>query len=65
MPSLPFALEQLAYILLYRKQYQEARDAAEEAVQLNPNYADGYAVWAHALIYGETRRSASQNARSH
>jgi adenylate cyclase len=51
MPSLPFALEQLAYILLYRKQYQEARDAAEEAVQLNPNYADGYAMWAHALIY--------------
>jgi adenylate cyclase len=51
MPSLPHALEQLAYVLLYRKQYQEASDAAREAVQRNPNYADGYAVWAHALIY--------------
>jgi adenylate cyclase len=50
-PSLPFALEQLAYVLLYRKQYQEASEAAEEAVKENPNYGDGYAVWAHALIY--------------
>ena len=50
-PSLPYALEQLAYVLLYRKQYQDASKAAEEAVQRNPNYADGYAVWAHVLIY--------------
>jgi TolB-like protein/class 3 adenylate cyclase/Tfp pilus assembly protein PilF len=50
-PSLPFALEQLAYNLLYRKQYQEASDAAKEAVGLNPNYGDGYTVWAQALIY--------------
>jgi len=50
-PSLPFALEQWAYVLLYRKQYPEATRAADEAVRLNPNYADGYAVGAHVLIY--------------
>ena len=26
-------------------------EAAEEAVQRDPNYADGYALWAHVLIY--------------
>ena len=50
-PSLPYALEQWAYVLLYRGQHQEASEAAEEAVQRNPNYADGYALWAHVLIY--------------
>jgi adenylate cyclase len=50
-PSLPFALEQMGWVLLYREKYQEARQAAEEAVQRNPNYADGYALWAHVLIF--------------
>jgi adenylate cyclase len=50
-PSLPYALEQMAWVLLYREKYQEARQAAEEAVQRNPNYADGYAIWAAVLIY--------------
>ena len=50
-PSLPFALEQWAYVLLYRKQFAEATKAANEAVLLNPNYSDGYAVGAHVLIY--------------
>jgi len=36
---------------LYREKHQEARQAAEEAVQLNHNYADGYALWAQALVY--------------
>lgn len=50
-PSLPFALEQMGWVLLYREKFEEARQAAEEAVQRNPNYADGYALWAHVLIY--------------
>jgi adenylate cyclase len=36
---------------LYRRQHQEAIAAAEEAVRRNPNYADGYGLWALALIY--------------
>jgi adenylate cyclase len=49
--SLPYALQQWAYVLLYRRQHQEASAAAEEAVQRNPNYADGFALWALVLIY--------------
>ena len=64
-PSLPFALEQMGWVLLYRELFQEAKQAAEEAVQRNPNYADGYGLWALALIYGETGRRASQIARSY
>jgi adenylate cyclase len=50
-PSLPYALQQWGFVLLYRGRHQEASDAAEEAVQRNPNYADGYALGAHVLIY--------------
>jgi TolB-like protein/class 3 adenylate cyclase/Flp pilus assembly protein TadD len=50
-PSLPYALQQLGFVLLYRRQYQEASNAAEEAVRYSPNYADGYALGAHVLIY--------------
>jgi adenylate cyclase len=50
-PSLPYALQQLAFVLLYKRRLQEASAAAEEAVQRNPNYADGYAVWAQVLNY--------------
>src|SRR5262249_45799092 len=50
-PSLPYALEQMGWVLLYRGKHQEATQAAEEAIQRNPNYADGYALWALALIY--------------
>ena len=50
-PSLPYALEQMGWVLLYRERHEEARQAAEEAVQRNPNYADGYALWAQVLIY--------------
>jgi tetratricopeptide (TPR) repeat protein len=38
-------------VLLYRRQHQDASDAAEEAVQRNPNYADGFALWALVLTY--------------
>jgi TolB-like protein len=55
-PSLPYVLQQWAYVLLYRRDYDEAQEAAEEAVQRNPNYADGYSVLAQVLIYrGQTR----------
>ncbi len=50
-PSLPYALEQTGWVLLYREKYQEAIKAAEEAVQRNHNYADGYALWAQVLVY--------------
>jgi adenylate cyclase len=50
-PSLPYALEQMGWVLLYREKHQEARQAAEEAIQHNHNFADGYALWAQALVY--------------
>jgi adenylate cyclase len=49
--ALPYPFEQLAYVRLYRGDLQGASDAAREAVQDNPNFADGYTVWAQALIY--------------
>jgi adenylate cyclase len=50
-PSLPYALDQMGRILLYREKHQEAIQAAEEAIKLNPNYADGYALLGQALVY--------------
>jgi adenylate cyclase len=50
-PSLPFALEQMGWVLLYRGSLHEACKAADDAVKLNPNYANGYALWAQALVY--------------
>ena len=65
-PSLPYALEQMGWVLLYREKHEEATQAAEEAVQRNPNYADGYALWAHVLIYsGEPEEALRQIARSY
>ena len=67
-PSLPYALEQMGWVLLYREKHQEALRAAEEAVQRNHNYADGYALWAHVLIYSGKPEEAlrkSQEAIDH
>jgi adenylate cyclase len=50
-PSLPQALLQLGFVYLYGGKLQEATDAAEEAIRRSPNYADGYALAAHILIY--------------
>jgi adenylate cyclase len=64
-PSLPYTLEQLAYVLTYRRDYQGAIKAAEEAVEVDPRYADGYTVWAHVLIYlgkPEEARSKTEKA---
>jgi TolB-like protein/class 3 adenylate cyclase/Tfp pilus assembly protein PilF len=67
-PSLPYALEQMGWLLLYREKHQEALQAAKEAVQRNHNYADGYALWAHVLIYSGQPEEAlrkSQEAIDH
>jgi TolB-like protein/class 3 adenylate cyclase len=67
-PSLPFALEQMGWVLLYRGQHEEARQKAEELVRRNPNYADGYALWAQVLVYSgkpEEALDKSQEAIDH
>jgi tetratricopeptide (TPR) repeat protein len=64
-PSLPYALEQLGWVLLYRGDHQGAIAAAQEAVQLNPNFAEGYALWAHVLSYlGEPREALPKMAEA-
>jgi len=50
-PSLPYALEQLGYVELYKERLPAADAAAKEALSRSPNYADGYALAAHVLIY--------------
>ena len=61
-PSLPYALEQIGWVSLYRGEHQEAIKAAEEAIQRNPNYADGYALWAHVLAYmGEPKEALGKS----
>jgi len=50
-PSLPQALLQLGFVYLYQGKLEEATKAANEVVAHSPNYADGYALAAHALIY--------------
>jgi adenylate cyclase len=64
-PSLPYALEQWGWVLLYigtqpahalngpqpETALNEALAAAEEAVRRNPNFANGYALGAHVLSY--------------
>jgi adenylate cyclase len=62
-PSLPFALEQMGWVRLYRGNYEEARQAAEEAVRLNPNYADGYALWAQVLVYSGRPQQALEKSQ--
>jgi adenylate cyclase len=48
----------LGWVLLYRGEQQKAIAAAKEAVQLNPNFAEGYALKAHVLTYlGEPEES--------
>jgi adenylate cyclase len=50
-PSLPYALQQLAYVYMYRMDHDKAIEVAKEAVDRDRNYADGYSAWALALIY--------------
>ena len=64
-PSLPYALEQMGWVLLYREKHREAIAAAEEAVKLNPNYADGYALAAQVLVYlGEPQEALRRSQQA-
>jgi adenylate cyclase len=51
-PSLPYALEQWAWVLLYQEHNREAAlMAAQEAVGRQPNFANGHGLEAHILTY--------------
>jgi len=50
-PSLPQALLQRGFVHLYATRLDEATKDAEEAISRSSNYADGYALAAHVLIY--------------
>jgi adenylate cyclase len=50
-PSLPQALLQRGFVHLYAGKLEMATADAEKAIELSPNYADGYALAAHVLIY--------------
>jgi TolB-like protein/class 3 adenylate cyclase len=70
-PSLPYTLEQWGWVLLYigtqhqEEQHQAAIKAAEEAVQRNPNFANGYALLAHVLTYlGKPEESLRQTDKA-
>ena len=45
-PSSPQVYWSMGYVYLHRRQYQEAAEAARQAISLAPNYADGYALLA-------------------
>jgi TolB-like protein/class 3 adenylate cyclase/cytochrome c-type biogenesis protein CcmH/NrfG len=49
--SLPLAQIRLAWIYLWKKQYDQAIAGAKKAVALDPNYADGYARLGTMLNY--------------
>jgi adenylate cyclase len=50
-PSLPQALLQRGFVHLYARRLQDATKDAEETIKRSPNYADGYALAAHILIF--------------
>jgi TolB-like protein len=61
-PSLPYALEQWAWVLLYQEHnHAAALAAAREAVERQPNFANGHALEAHILTYlGDPKASLSK-----
>ena len=64
-PSSPETHQALAFVLAMTGSADEAVLAARRAVELNPNYADAYAVLGHALIFCgdlETGLAACQKA---
>jgi adenylate cyclase len=62
-PSLPYALEQLGYVEVYKPDLQAASRAANELLSSSPNYADGYALAAHVLIYQGKPEEALQKTQ--
>jgi adenylate cyclase len=55
-PESPQILWALGYVNLYRKAYSEALDAVNRAIELAPNFADGYGLL--ALISNEMGQAA-------
>lgn len=50
-PSLPYALEQMGWVLLYRGEHEAALETVKEARVLYPTFAHGYALHAAILTY--------------
>ena len=50
--SLPDAHARLGWMLVWKKQYQQGIAKGRRAIELDPNYADGYLLLGHTLIYG-------------
>jgi adenylate cyclase len=62
--SLPHGHQQLAFLYLYRQQYDDAIAEAREAVSRGgPNYADGYAALALALTYSGQPKEAIESMK--
>jgi tetratricopeptide (TPR) repeat protein len=59
--SEPEAYWALGYVYAFRKQYDEAAAAANQAVTLAPNYADGYGL----LAYISNWQGKADDAISH
>ena len=57
----PQAYWALGYVYLYRKQFNEATEALEHAIELAPNYADGYGL----LAFISNFRGQSEQAIAH
>jgi adenylate cyclase len=51
--QLPEAHARLAWALIWNKQYEEGIRAAKRAIEIDPNYADGYLMIGHIMIYGD------------
>jgi tetratricopeptide (TPR) repeat protein len=63
-PALPATLEQLGFVRIYQGRHEEAIEAAQEAMQHAPGYANAYGVWALALSYlGQPLDALTQIAR--
>jgi len=58
--SLPMAHRLLAYVYLWQKQYDRAVTAAEQALALDPNDAEGYETLGEILSFAGRPQDASQ-----
>jgi adenylate cyclase len=64
-PSLSHALEQRGYVYLYQKKFSLASKDAGDAVSHNTNFADGYGLLAHVLIYqGEPDKALAETEKA-
>ena len=50
--TLPAAYARLGWGLTWHNQYQQGIAEGRRAIELDPNYADGYLMLGHVLIYG-------------